>query len=193
MRRQLPKARSRKQRAFFDWLAGAAPRFRVPLHIEKRTDQIVYFSFLGVSRQINGRLTFDQVCEWSPVSERSMRAQNLARGEIEIYADWQEDCWDIIVWLDAFPVKVATGYTCHECLPEHKADFPDRESLWRDHLFEPLLDWINTELAEAKAVGFYQTQDGGGRWAKLLPGKKPDSEAECLVATVRLRQDREQA
>lgn len=45
--------------------------------------------------------------------------------------------------------------------------FHDREQLWCEHQFEPLLEWVNDLLVKAKYIGLYQTEGGGVTWAKL--------------------------
>jgi hypothetical protein len=46
--------------------------------------------------------------------------------------------------------------------------FPNLDALWRDHLFEPFLAWVNEELAEADAVGLYGSPSDGYTHARLL-------------------------
>jgi hypothetical protein len=87
--------------------------------------------------------------------------------------------------MDAHPVRTANGYICRECLPEEGNAFSSREALWKNHLFEPLLEWINDELATAKALGIYATSDRSGTWAKLL-GTGENPESDCLIAKVPL-------
>lgn len=178
--------RSRAQRAFYAWLKDAAPQFRIPLSITRRTDRQVEFLFSGITPLLHGFLRFGRVSEWHLLDRKRVRTKRLSHGELVISTDWQEDCWDVLVWNDAYPVRTSTGYTCYECLPEFQSVFPNRESLWRDHLFEPLFEWTNTQLADAEAVGLYQTKGGGIRWAKLLPAGQTD-DPECLVEKIPLR------
>ncbi len=52
-------------------------------------------------------------------------------------------------------------------LPEHRRIFSSREDLWRDHLFEPLLGWVNEDLAPATAIALFES-GGGATWPKLV-------------------------
>jgi hypothetical protein len=42
------------------------------------------------------------------------------------------------------------------------------KDLWRDHFFEPLLEWINGKLAISEAVGLYGSPFSGWTHAKLI-------------------------
>jgi hypothetical protein len=119
-----------------------------PLRLVRRTDHWLELSFVEV-----------------PVLSVS-----LLPHEINIAANLVGECWDFLLSFDAFPAKTAAGYICRECPSECQTVFASRDALWRDHLFEPLLDWINTKLAAADAIGFYG-RAGHSTWARLLPAK----------------------
>ena len=52
--------------------------------------------------------------------------------------------------------------------------FADRPALWADHLFEPLLEWVNDSLARAKWLALYGNPEWA-TWARLLPGDDPSA------------------
>jgi hypothetical protein len=54
------------------------------------------------------------------------------------------------------------------CYPEAQKLYPSREALWRDHTFEPFLEWVNDKLVKAKWIGLYATENKGCTWGKLL-------------------------
>jgi hypothetical protein len=184
MKRRFQNARTRAQRLFFAWLDEAGPHFKIPLCVERRTDRCIEFTFAGIPPIIRGTIVFGRTSV-SCGTEKDWVARNMPSGEINIYVDWQDQNWDQILWLNAILVKKAGGFTCYECLPEYRQTFPNREAIWRDHLFKPLLAWVNDELAAAKALGIYQTRSKGGTWAKLLTTVE-DREKDCLIARVSL-------
>ena len=50
--------------------------------------------------------------------------------------------WDILLDFDVFPARTAAGRCfCSQCQPP--AYYPSRAALWEDHVFEPLLRWVN--------------------------------------------------
>jgi len=82
------------------------------------------------------------------------------------------------------------GYECRECLPAQKKLFASRAALWHDYLFEPLLTWVNEELACATWLVLEATGDGSS-WA-VLSETKPDmcariSEDRSVTIAIPLR------
>ncbi len=166
MRRKLTsKPRRRIQRAFVDWLSESRDRFSIPVMM-RRTDHVIDFSFEGIHPAIQGALV-----NWE---------------ELNVAVDWQDVCWDLIISLDVSPEKTEGGYICTMCDPDKRTVFPSKEALWRDHLFEPLLKWVNDDLANAHWLGIYGTE--GATWVKLRHDKiQPDGESECLIELLPLR------
>ena len=151
-----PKARRRLHRAFLHWLALNHDRFTLPLELLERRDRFIRLGFTGITPALEVGVT-----TW----------------EINLAALWQDEWWDHLISLEALPCRVAGVYHCHLCMPEAKRLWPNREALWLDHLFNPLLEWVNTELAVAHQLGLYETEGGGVRWAKLLGAVAPEDDA----------------
>lgn len=67
------------------------------------------------------------------------------------------------------PLRAKGGVRCGECarLGEPAPVFQSRHALWTQHLFEPLLTWLNSQLATA--IGIEYVVFGHGSTAvKLL-------------------------
>jgi hypothetical protein len=124
-----PVPRRKIQRAFLSWLEKNRLRFAIEIKLGRRTDCVLEFSFVGVNSAIEGLLN---------------------TREIEVFAMYEDECWDILVEFNAEPKRVSGGYVCEACPPGSPPLFPDRSSLWADHLFEPFLEWVNNDLANAK-------------------------------------------
>jgi hypothetical protein len=58
--------------------------------------------------------------------------------------------------------------------------YPSREALWRDHLFEPFLDWCNGVLANAQWLALHRTTGGGATWAKLIDDSEVEEKAHAF-------------
>jgi hypothetical protein len=58
------------------------------------------------------------------------------------------------------------------CPADARGTFADRPGLWADHLFDPLLEWVNLNLARAKWLALYGSRKQAS-WARLLPGDDP--------------------
>ena len=141
------RVRPRIQRAFLRWLVKSQSRLAVPIRITERTDQCLCWSFAGVNPIVHAGLT-----GW----------------DIWISVDWQGENWDYLDCFDFCPKAVLGGYVCHMCYPEAQKLYPSCEALWRDHTFEPFLEWVNGKLVKAKWIGLYATEDRGCTWGKLL-------------------------
>ena len=89
--------------------------------------------------------------------------------------------WDFLYCNDLVsPKEVEDGYVCKHCLPEAQKLYPSREALWREHLFEDLLDWVNGKVASQMPSPFWRagTDDLGFTFAG--PGKtREQSEARA--------------
>lgn len=140
------------QRAFLAWLDANNGRFAIPIRPGRRTDHLWEFSFVGVNGAIQGALT---------------------TYEINVVVEYAGEFWDFLLSLDAAPRRAAGGgYICACCPPEARRVFPNRQSLWADHLFEPLLEWVNESLALAKWLAL-SGEPGSATQARLLPGDDP--------------------
>jgi hypothetical protein len=128
----------------------------VKIRLGKRTDRFWEFSFVGINTAIQGALT---------------------TYEINVAAEYANDCWDLLLSLEAEPRQArGGGVFCDICLPEARRVFPDRPALWVNHLFEPFLDWVNDNLAKAKWLALHGDPDFA-TWARLLPN---DDQTEHL-------------
>jgi len=122
----MARPRRALHRAFARWLEANSSLLPVSVRFTKRTDRVWSFAFVGVTEILSGWInTF----------------------EISVAAEWDGGAWDLILDLDAYPVRVSGGFACRVCEPEKRVVFPSLEGLWADHLFEPFLAWVNDELA----------------------------------------------
>ena len=138
--------RRRAHKAFLRWYAANESNFAVKLELLKRTDQTLETGFAGISRVLTAGLSDD---------------------EINVWVDWQGQCWDILRCFETSPKRVPGGYVCDLC-PEHDRPlYPIREHLWRAEVFEPFLEWVNRALANAEAVSISGTPEWA-TWAKLV-------------------------
>jgi hypothetical protein len=102
------------------------------------------------------------------------------RIELSQITDWQGESWDMLISLDAIPEASPAGYRCTLCENAHRT-WPTREALWRDHLFEPFLEWANQSLAAATWLRLYRTREGGSSWATYGSDQNAPSDVAYLV------------
>lgn len=127
-------ARPRIQRSFLSWFAESRRRFAVPLRVTRRTKQGIALEFTSAKSLIRATLT-----SW----------------EINVGFDWQGACWDLLICFEAIPELTKNGYICSLCNPEQRATYTTRDQLWRNHLFEPFLAWVNRTLTKAPWIEIY--------------------------------------
>lgn len=156
--------RPRVQRAFLRWLEGNK-RLQVGLRLAHRTDSVLELASDRGSPHIK---------------------VHLYRDGVAVAAEWEEEPWDLLYCEDVAPLKTPEGYVCALCPEEDRTVFADRLTLWEQHLFEPLLEWLNGELAPAQALHLYRTDGGGSTWASLYPQGRDSQESASMVASIPL-------
>lgn len=158
------KSRRRFHKAFIRWATGNQARFDIPLFIKKRTDALIEIEFGGVTDNI---------------------AAQVNTIGIVVIARHDHKLWDILIEFEAYIKKSDSGYICEWCwenpnnIETDLKSFASRDELWRDHIFEPLLEWINTKLAKAWWVRFYGIPDSITA-AQLIMQEAPEPRAGDL-------------
>jgi hypothetical protein len=120
------KARPEIQRAFDSWYRIHQQRFLIKLVFLSRTDRRLIFSFAGIT---------------------SVLSVTLTEYDLSVRVTWFGDTWELLKWWNASPKREGHGYICALCQPSEV--FATRCAVWEDHLFEPLLDWVNKSLLVA--------------------------------------------
>ena len=139
--------RRRVHGAFFQWYAASEQRFAIKLELLKRTDTCLEIGFRKFNRVVTA---------------------TLVDGEMSIPVIWEGICWDVLCWFETYPKRIPGGYVCDECPEDTRPIFPTREALWRAEVFEPFLEWVNSDLANAVAVSI-SGSPGRITWARLVP------------------------
>ncbi len=151
--------RPRIQRAFLKWLDESAPRLKQRIIVQRRTDRLICFEFDVGTPLLHG---------W------------LDRHEIVVAVDDDETTWDLILNLEAYPERTEAGVVCSLCTDDERRVFASRDELWRDHLFEPLLQWVNETLAPAVAIALFEYH--GMTQAKLVMSSEEAARATKTIA-----------
>lgn len=161
--------RPRIQRAFVQWLDKNQSRFLIPVRIKGIRANFLQLEFMGITREISASL-------------RHTGGTSLpGYDEMLVPVEWNGTTWDYLLWLDAAPLKSGDGYVCDACEPAQRIVYRDRESMWRDHLFEPFLNWVNTSLAPAKWLALHGVPDRSTSATLLMEKPEPlASEQTCI-------------
>lgn len=139
------------QRCFVEWHDTNARRFLVPVRRGEETPRSLRLDFPGLGL------------------EEHLHAA-LGDGEITVFADVEGECWDLLVSLDlVVPERVEGGWVCRHCVGGGPYTgiapklYGSHEDLWRDHLFEEFLAWVNTKLAQQAVLGAAAGRSGPDR------------------------------
>ena len=122
------------QRAFGAWLDEVRPLLSQKVEIGHRTDSHYGFSFNKGAPFLSGQLS---LCE------------------VAVFADYEGYNYDLVFNADVAVAHSISVFHCSLCEPNKRSIFATQEGLWRDHLFDPLLRWVNDTLAPAKAIAFH--------------------------------------
>jgi len=115
------------------WLAENRSRFPVKVVAYRKSAEGATYRFVGAPR---------------------LRLR-VGAYQVEIWAAFRRDWWDILVEFDVFLERASNGtYYCKEC-ERYRVEydpaaiveyFPDPMSLYVKHSFEPCLDWCQEKL-----------------------------------------------
>ena len=139
-------ARRRIQRAFLAWFDESRKQLKVPFRITKRCKEYIRLEFTQSGLTVEGFLN--------------------AKG-LHVGLSWQDGSSYDVLWNEAITQRVSHGYQCRQsCDPEewgpevyvHKDRqiYPRREDVWRVHLFEVFLDYVNNTLTQFPWIEIYE-------------------------------------
>jgi hypothetical protein len=101
--------------------------------------------------------------------------------------------YDDLACFDVAPHREHSGaWTCESC-EEPKQKFPEAESLWTEHCFEPLLEWANEHLGPEMYLTSRRMK--GGSYAMITRYDQTDThdvdEVQDVILKVLIRTLRE--
>ena len=110
--------------AFLSWLSENHGRFIVEPIVPELKEGSLKLSFQGVAPDITISIH--------------------GKGSIVVAVDYQGECWDLLTEFDVFPKRNSAGdYYCDQCLPGSIKYYRSRMELFKEHSFEPMLEWVN--------------------------------------------------
>jgi hypothetical protein len=127
-------------------------------------------------------------CFYSPLLELILSSPTSLGREINVSLTYEGYCWDRLLSPDEPQLaRVPGGYACRQCLPEFRKVFPDRHSIYADHLFQPLLEWVNDDLAKAKWLRLVG-KPAKSTWVELtaeLPEEEQNPDKQVIFLPLR--------
>lgn len=94
------------------------------------------------------------------------------RNGLSVSAVLNGEGWDFLFSEDLVGEFRDGMWSCSLCSPSSRMAFDSVEALWGDHLFQPLRDWVETELRPAAGVMFHGGD--GITWATLARKHEDD-------------------
>ena len=139
-------ARRRIQRAFLAWFKESRGRLKLPFRITNRDDDIIVLEYVQSGLQV------------LPL---------LNHHGLSVSLCWQEGIECDVLWNEARTRLTDNGYECRQSSdPEewgptvyvHKdiRPYSKREDVWRVHLFEVFLDYVNNKLTKFPWIEIYE-------------------------------------
>lgn len=153
-------ARRRIQRAFLAWFKESRGRLKLPFRITERDDDIIMLEFARSGLSV------------LPL---------LNHHGLSVALRWQGGSECLALWNEARTRLTDKGYECKQSAdpeewgPEvyvHKdiRTYPKREDVWRVHLFEVFLDYVNNTLTKFPWIEVYEipgTACVNGAWVSV--------------------------
>jgi hypothetical protein len=134
----MPKSFQRK--AFDNWLSKNRGLFRHPPVIITNRKQYFTMRFRDINSAIECTITSH---------------------DYTISVSNEGEYWDLTDTGDLSVQRTSSGhYFCEECETGHRELFPTRFALWKDHIFQPILDWANKNLLKTKWICLFQFGQG---------------------------------
>lgn len=100
---------------------------------------------------------------------------------IDISAERDGVCWDILLSLVVVPDAVRDGFQCLACIMSERRTFVDIEGLWQNHLFGPLLGWMRRR--SSKQIGCVSIpRNAQNGFVSSAQGTNPTVSLTCLMS-----------
>jgi len=92
---------------------------------------------------------------------------------LDVTVYWQGECWDLLLSVDLEARSTGMGWYCEFCEPDGRGHFDTLESLWADHFFNPLADWLRTVLMPGRFLVLECTAERGATWVSVSREEHP--------------------
>lgn len=138
------------RKAFMAWLDKNRDRFIAGPFIIDIQKCCVNLGFVGIRPEIGATIQYGR-----------------RYGCISVYLMYRGRSWDLLADYDVGPTRRSSGdHYCELCPLEKRRLFRSRRELLSDHLFEPLLKWVNEHLIPSRWICLFASC--GATWAKTI-------------------------
>lgn len=127
-------SRKRLQREFLSWFSANQNNFLTPVKISHKFKNHIELIFPSNQHYISAALN---------------------SSEINVSFEWQSIVWDFMACFEAQADHTGNSFICTLCDPGSRETYASKRELWRAHLFEPFLEWVNNKLIMAPLIEIY--------------------------------------
>jgi len=164
------KFRKRIFRAFQSWYSTKQKEFGPELSVIKRNETCLELAVRGIPNHVMSILF-------------TIGRGKTRQADISTYFYLNGECMDSAGWFDAEPIRIADGYRCGFCERQGAGKvYPSLESLWEEHLFEPLMTWLNEALTNLIRIDFCQNSKGDTSWAEIIHDENIEMAGETVAS-----------
>lgn len=152
---------------FDAWVAAHSDRLPFPLRQLERTGDHATYRLVGITDHLSVFVGNDS---------------------LSVVVEWQGQCWDMLLSLDAVGEAVDGGYRCQLCCEDHAetALFTTLDRLWEDHLFLPFANWIDQALRSATHLYIESTPTLSATWASVVTLDSEVGERDGVALPLRI-------
>lgn len=152
------------RRAVFHWLGQISPWVGEVLPVDRRKTSTEF-----------------RLAKLHPAIRIFVTAHTIAVGVA--YRD--DDCWDLLQFVECEPRKVQGGWIDSLNLTDHRRVYPDLESLWQNEVFDPFEAWFRETFWSAETLIICGMR-AGPTWARLAASSASTEPCEIDRLPVRI-------
>jgi ABC-type transport system substrate-binding protein len=162
----IPDHHARFHATLLEWLPSASARLALPVSVVLESPSYTHIDIEGINPALE--IGFSH-------------GANLIA-----WVQWGGTCWDALIDWDTSARQVPGGWVNTLLLEEYQDIHPTLEALWRSGPLEPLVAWVNDELARATHIAAWG-DPGSATWAYLARNGRKLASNKLLATSGRYK------
>jgi ABC-type transport system substrate-binding protein len=162
----IPDHHARFHASLLGWLPSASARLALPVSVVLESSSYTRIDIEGINPALE--IGFSH-------------GANLIA-----WVQWDGTCWDTLIDWDTSARQVPGGWVNTLLLEEYQDVHPTLEALWRSGPLEPMVAWVNDELAHATHIAAWG-EPGSATWAYLARNGRKLASNQLLATSGRYK------
>jgi hypothetical protein len=162
----IPDHHARFHATLLEWLPSASARLALPVSVVLESPSYTRIDIDGINPALE--IGFSH-------------GANLIA-----WVQWDGTCWDALIDWDTSARQVSGGWVNTLLLKEYQDVHPTLEALWRSGPLEPMVAWVNDELAHATHIAAWG-DPGSATWAYLARNGRKLASNKLLATSGRYK------